>query len=270
MRLPLLASLLLSCALPVAAFAQASGAPIVLTPQASVEEQVLPQDEASTPVEVTPVMAAPVGEPVLTTSQKVVEQHVDGTVVETTTTVEHTRISETGGTAITPVDGVQSNSDFIAFASEHCRAFIGDGSANLGFALSKRAVAKFSFEERAEFNQQFARKLIEQYRIDASKPCVLNTVSMKPVRRVDHTPKTNPERGVLPKAKQEIAVVNGQLPTTTPDVFVSVAYRLERIGTSPWALTNITFNGQPLVDRYRAEYDVLAVKGGARGVLDNL
>ncbi|MBM3617071.1 MAG: ABC transporter substrate-binding protein [Alphaproteobacteria bacterium] len=256
MRLPLLASLLLSCALPAAAFAQAA-APIVLTPQASVEEQILPQDEA------TPA-------PHLSTTETVVEQHADGSTVETTTTIEHTRLSEDGGTAITPVDGVQSNTDFIAFASEHCRAFIGDGTANLGFALSKRAAAKFSFEERAEFNQQFAQKLIQQYKIDASKPCVLNTVSMKPVRRVDHSPKTNPERGVLPKAKQEIAVVNGQLPTTTPDVFVSVAYRLERVGASPWTLTNITFNGQPLVDRYRAEYDVLAAKGGPRAVLNNL
>lgn len=266
MRLHLLASLLLSCALPAAVLAQVAAAPIVLTPQAAVEEQVLPQDEASALV----VAPAPVGQPVHTSVENVVEHHADGSTVETTTTIEHTRVSDTGGTAITPVDGVQSNTDFIAFASEHCRAFIGDGSANLGFALGKRAAAKFSFEERAEFNQQFAQKLIQQYRIDASKPCVLNTVSMKPVRRVDHSPKTNLERGVLPKAKQEIAVVNGQLPTTTPDVFVSVAYRLERVGTSPWTLTNITFNGQPLVDRYRAEYDALALKGGARAVLDNL
>lgn len=233
--------------LPLAALAQ----PIDLTPQLGTDH------EAGVPRKVESV-------------EQVETTHVNDkgetvTKTETTTTVQ--QVGE--GVAITPVPDTQTHNDFIAFASEHCRAFIGEGKGNLGFALSKRAAAKFSEAERAEFNREFARKLIHQYQIDASKPCVLNTVSMKPVVRTTHEPKTR-ERHEIPTAKHEIAVVNGQLATTMPDVTVSVAYRLERIGASPWVLTNITFNGQPLVDRYRVEYDALANRGGSQAILDSL
>lgn len=158
--------------------------------------------------------------------------------------------------------------DFVAFASSHCRAFIEEGRADMGFAMGK-ASAKFSQEEMLVFNRDFAAKIVEQYNIDPAKGCKLDVVSMKPVGHKSSKPA---ERGryAQPKAKREIAVVGGEMGSQGNAAPVSVAYRLERIGVSPWVITNITLNGQPLVDRYRVEYEALAAKGGSRSVLENL
>lgn len=245
---------------PLAVLAQSAvPAPVELVPAIAPQVVVVPQ---TAPQEYVPSVET-------VQTKKNVEVNEKG---ETVTTTETVRTIETNpeGIAITPIEDTETHNDFIAFASEHCRAFIGEGKGNLGFALSKRVAAKFSEAERAEFNRAFAHKLITQYQIDASKPCVLNTVSMKPVEKLTHEPKDR-SRHALPEAKHEIAVVSGQLASTAAaNMFVSVSYRLERIGTSPWALTNITFNGQPLVDRYRAEYDALALKGGTKAIFDTL
>lgn len=158
--------------------------------------------------------------------------------------------------------------DFVAFASSHCRAFIAEGRADLSFAMGK-AFAKFSQEEMLEFNRAFAAKIVEQYNIDPAKGCKLDVVNMKPVRDTSHKP-ADRSRFAQPKAEREIAVVAGEMGSKGNAAPVSVAYRLEHIGESPWIITNITLNGQPLVDRYREEYEALAKKGGADAVLENL
>ena len=161
-----------------------------------------------------------------------------------------------------------SEQDFVAFASAHCRAFINEGRADLSFAMGK-ASAKFSHDEMMQFNHDFAAKIVQQYNIDPAKGCTLDVVSMKPVKDESSKPA---ERGryVQPKAKKEIAVVAGVMGSKGNAAPVSVAYRLEHIGASPWVITNITLNGQPLVDRYREEYEAAAAKGGSDAVLEKL
>lgn len=158
--------------------------------------------------------------------------------------------------------------DFIAFASSHCRAFIEEGRADMSFAMGK-AVAKFTQEEMLDFNRAFAAKIVEQYNIDPAKGCVLDVVTMKPVVNTSNKPA---ERGryAQPEAKREIAVVAGVMGSRGNEAPVSVAYRLEHVGSSPWVITNVTLNGQPLVDRYRVAYEALAAKGGSDAVLENL
>lgn len=158
--------------------------------------------------------------------------------------------------------------DFVAFASSHCRAFVGEGRADLSFAMGK-AAAKFTQEEMIDFNQAFAAKIIEEYHIDPAKGCVLDSVTVKPVRDVSSKPADN-SRFALPKAKRQLAVVSGELGSRDSVAPVAVSYRLEQIGASPWVITNISLNGQPLVDRYREHYEALAARGGSQAVLDNL
>lgn len=158
--------------------------------------------------------------------------------------------------------------DFISFAGEHCRAFVSEGRADMSFALGK-AASKFSQKEMLEFNRDFARKIINEYNIDPSKSCVVDVLSMKPVPDTSSKP---PEKGRYATAKpqREIAVVAGVLGTNNSDAPVSVAYRFERTGSGPWVINNITFNGHPMVDRYRVEYEALARKGGSDAVLENI
>lgn len=158
--------------------------------------------------------------------------------------------------------------DFIDFAGTHCRAFINEGRADMAFAMGK-ASAKFTQKEMMVFNRLFAQKIVAQYKIDPAKGCTLDVLSMKPVKHESSKPA---ERGryAQPKPKREVAVVAGVMGSQGNDAPVSVAYRLERVGVSPWIITNITLNGQPLVDRYREEYEAYARKGGSDAVLDNL
>lgn len=170
---------------------------------------------------------------------------------------------------VTPAWAVdEMNQDFVDAANRHCEAFLGGGGANMGFALGK-ASRKFSPSEMATFNQRFASKLIAQYEINASKGCVLDGMSMQPVVNKNSKPHIHDRRALVPAA-HELAVVNGVLASTKADVPVSIAYRLERSGTAPWVITNITLNGQPMVDRYREEYEALANSGSAAAVLDTL
>lgn len=158
--------------------------------------------------------------------------------------------------------------DFIDFAGTHCRAFINEGRADMGFALG-RAAAKFSKAEMVEFNREFSSKIVNQYHIDPAKGCVLDVLSMKPVQRATSKP-ADKGRYAQPAALHEIAVVAGVMGTQNSDAPVSVSYRLERVGSSPWVITNITLNGQPLVDRYREEYEAWARKGGSDAVMNHL
>lgn len=158
--------------------------------------------------------------------------------------------------------------DFVDFATAHCSAFIEEGRADMSFAMGK-ASAKFSQAEMLAFNRAFAQKIVAQYGIDPAKGCKLDVVTVKPVVDESNKPK---ERGryAQPKAKHEIAVVAGEMGSVDSAAPVSVAYRLERIGVSPWVISNVTLNGQPLVDRYREEYEALAKTGGSGAVLQNL
>ena len=158
--------------------------------------------------------------------------------------------------------------DFINFAGTHCRAFVAEGRADMAFVMGK-AAAKFSQQEMESFNREFARKIIDVYNIDPNQSCVLDVLSMKPT--VDkHVKAPQHKREAYPKAKREVAVVAGVMGSVNSPAPVSVSYRLERVGASPWVITNITLNGQPLVDRYRVEYEALAKQGGADAVLANL
>lgn len=158
--------------------------------------------------------------------------------------------------------------DFIAFASSHCRAFIEEGRADMSFAMGK-AVNKLSHKEMVEFNRRFAAKIVGEYNIDPAKGCKLDVVSMKPVVDTSHKPQTR-DRRALPEAKHEIAVVAGEMGSQGNAAPVSVAYRLEKIGVSPWVITNVTLNGQPLVDRYREAYEHMAAHGGSDALLENM
>jgi ABC-type transporter MlaC component len=167
----------------------------------------------------------------------------------------------------TPAAAVEEQ-DFIDFAGAHCRALISEGRADMAFALGK-ASAKFSQQDMLDFNKAFAAKLIKQYHIDPAKGCVLDVLSMKPIRNESSKP---PSRGryAQPEIDREIAVVAGVMGTVDSQAPVSVAYRLERIGSSPWVITNITLDGQPLVARYREAYEAHAKKGGAEAVMKHL
>lgn len=160
----------------------------------------------------------------------------------------------------------QSDQDFIEFAGTHCRAFIADGRADMEFVLGK-AASVFSPDEMLEFNRQFAAKIIREYHIDPTKSCVMDVLSMKPLVTTNNKP-AEKGRYAQPKAQREVAVVAGVMGAKNTDVPISVAYRFERMGTSPWVITNITLNGQPLVDRYREEYEALVAKGGIEAVLN--
>lgn len=161
------------------------------------------------------------------------------------------------------------DSEFVAQARAHCAAFLASGDANLLFALAKSTAVKFSAAERAEFNRRFGQKIIAQYGIDTSKPCALDAISLKQLRKQTHAPKDK-SRYALPEPKHEIAVVSGQLASAGSNAPVSVSYRLERKGGSPWFITNISFNGQPLVDRYREEYRQVAEREGVEALLSSL
>jgi ABC-type transporter MlaC component len=158
--------------------------------------------------------------------------------------------------------------EFIEFAGSHCRAFLSDGRADMGFALGK-ALNKFSESEMFEFNRQFARNVIEQYNIDPTKGCVLDVLTMKSVNDTGNKPAEH-GRYARPKPEHTVAVVAGVMGTKGAEAPVSVAYRFERIGISPWVITNVTLNGQPLVDRYREEYEAMAAKGGSEAVLEQM
>lgn len=222
--------------------------PVQLTPDITPQITLEPAESAS--VESAKVQAKVQKE---TTKDKL----PDGTTVETTTKLETRPPEITGGSPMVKVDGVTESNDFVAFASEHCRAFINEGRGNLEFALNKQDKARLSSEERAAFNRDFSHKIIQEYNIDISKPCELNVVSMKPVEQAEPRQR---DRYVIEPVKREVAVVSGQLLSTLPGVSVSVAYRLEKVGASPWVLGNITFNGQPLINRYVREFKGLAKK----------
>ena len=158
--------------------------------------------------------------------------------------------------------------DFIDFAASHCRALIGEGRADMAFAMGK-ASSKFTQEEMIAFNRAFAGKLVKEYNIDPAKGCMMESLSRKPVKQAGNKP-ADRSRYAQPKAEQEIAVVSGFMGSNGSAAPVSVSYRMERIGVSPWVITNITLNGQPMVDRYREEYEALAAKGGSDAVMGNL
>lgn len=158
--------------------------------------------------------------------------------------------------------------DFIDFAASHCRALISEGRADMAFAMGK-ASSKFTQEEMIAFNRDFAAKLVKEYNIDPAKGCVMESLSRKPVKEASSKP-ADRGRYAQPKADREIAVVSGFMGSQGSAAPVSVSYRMERIGASPWVITNITFNGQPMVDRYREEYETLATKGGSDAVMENL
>ena len=80
---------------------------------------------------------------------------------------------------------------------------------------------------------------------------------------------TQNQRRAVPELEQEIAVVAGVMKSRS-GAPVSVAYRLERAGNYPWIITNISINGQPMVDRYREEYEALAASGGSGAVLQRI
>lgn len=166
-----------------------------------------------------------------------------------------------------PVHAQEDTQNFIGFASEHCRAFIVAGKADLSFAMGK-AAAKFTNAELMEFSRQFAQKLVRVYDIDPAQGCVLDVVSKKPVPVKEIHPDPDHRRKIEPLGR-EIAVVAGVMKSHA-DTPVSVAYRLERAGNNAWRITNISINGQPMVDRYRVEYETLAKKGGSKMVMDNL
>lgn len=161
-----------------------------------------------------------------------------------------------------------SKEDFISFTSQHCQALL-QGQADMSFAMGK-AYSRFSGQELAVFNQDFSRKLVAEYGIDASKPCVLDMVTMKQKTDDFALSRAANDRRKLQKADEHIVVVAGGLSSTQSSAPVSIAYRLERVGESPWVITNITFDGHPMADRYREEYEALARKGGAGAVLGDL
>lgn len=158
--------------------------------------------------------------------------------------------------------------DFIDFAASHCRALIAEGRADMAFAMGK-ASSKFTQEELIAFNRDFAAKLVKDYSIDPAKGCVMESMSRKPVKQASSKP-ADRSRFAQPKAEREIAVVSGFMGSQGSVAPVSVSYRMERIGVSPWVITNITLNGQPMADRYREEYEALAAKGGSKAVMGNL
>lgn len=167
----------------------------------------------------------------------------------------------------------QQTSDFINFATTHCKAMIRDGRADLGFVLGK-AAARFSAAQLEEFNLLFSRKLVKDFHVDANQECVLDVVTTKkreaPATYVASAD-TQAHHESLPPKGHEIAVVIGEIAGATADVPVSVAYRLEQMeGAQGWEITNISLNGQPLADRYREAYETLAKEGGAKAVLGAL
>lgn len=171
--------------------------------------------------------------------------------------------------SFTPIAALAAEEqDFIDFAATHCRALIAEGRADMAFAMGK-ASAKFTQEEMLAFNRAFASKLVEEYNIDPAQGCMMESLSRKPVKQASSKP-ADRGRHVQPKAEREIAVVTGFMGSRGSTAPVSVSYRMERIGSSPWVITNISFNGQPMADRYRAEYEALAKKGGSDAVLGNL
>lgn len=140
------------------------------------------------------------------------------------------------------------DSDFVTLTSRHCKAFINERKGNFEFLLNSRTKAQLSQAEKEEFSQKFSEKIVNEYRIDASQACVLNTASVKDIE--ESPPHRFKNRNLsIPVWHREIAIVGGQLPSTLPNMFVSIAYKLERIGKNPWIIDNITLNGQPLDNR---------------------
>lgn len=160
-----------------------------------------------------------------------------------------------------------ASEDYAAIATEHCNAFLKNGSADMHFALGK-ASAKFSEAELAEFNRRFAMKLVSDYHINPAAGCVLDMASTGTVKP-DAGHKPSSRRSRAPVTVIERAVVSGIMQGQQSEP-VAVAYRLERSGAQPWTIINISINGQPLVDRYRELYEDTAGQGGAEAVLDSL
>src|SRR5690606_21782750 len=102
-----------------------------------------------------------------------------------------------------------SKEDFIGFTSQHCQALL-HGQADMSFAMGK-AYSRFDAQELAVFNQEFSRKLVEDYAIDTSKPCVLDMVTMK--QKTDDFTLANAKhnRRKLAKADEHVVVVAGGL-----------------------------------------------------------
>lgn len=180
-----------------------------------------------------------------------------------------TRVSALLVACVTPLAAqAAEEQDFIDFAASHCRALISEGRADMAFAMGK-ASSKFTQEEMIAFNRDFAAKLVKEYNVDPAKGCVMESLSRKPVKEASSKP-ADRGRFAQPKAEREIAVVSGFMGSQGSAAPVSVSYRMERIGVSPWVITNITLNGQPMVDRYREEYEAMAAKGGSSAVMENL
>lgn len=159
-----------------------------------------------------------------------------------------------------------ASEDYAAIAAEHCNAFLKGGSADMQFALGN-ASAKFSQAELAEFNRRFATKLVSDHHINPASGCVLDMASTGAVKPdAGHKPLS---RRRAPVQVVERAVVSGVMQGHQGEP-VAVAYRLERSGAQPWAIINVSINGQPLVDRYRKLYEAAAGQGGAKAVLDSL
>ena len=159
------------------------------------------------------------------------------------------------------VEGV----NYVDIASQHCRAWLSNNSANMGFALGK-AAAKFTNAELEQFSKLFGQKIRTHYGIGATTDCTLKEVNESPAASTQPN-KPVERRDRTPRGKRSIAVVSGVL-AGEGGVPVAVAYRLEQGDTgAAWRIRSISLNGEPLVDRWREEYEALANSQGSKAVL---
>ncbi len=156
--------------------------------------------------------------------------------------------------------------DFTVFASEHCDAMVKSGRADLGFTLGE-ARGKFSNVDLQEYSARFAQKLVADFGIDPTQPCVLDTVSVGAMDdyKASHKPNRNKRRDNLERNYNQ-AVVSGYIPGRE-GVPVAVSYRLQQEIGQSWEIKNISLNGQPVDDMYREQAEALAKEGGATAVI---
>lgn len=151
-----------------------------------------------------------------------------------------------------------------ALAATHCRLLVGytDGALSPDFSLLLGSGGnRLSLDERKQFDAAITRHLRAQWQLSSAQhlACELHKVESN----------AGLDENMLPVQSHE-RYVQARLISSTGAPLNLVYHVTRQVRASGWSITNISVNGRPLVENYRASISKALREGGLARLLQAL